>query len=144
MYRELAFAFHHIKGVAEIFHSTHIRHYGLFLVDFEIYSVLYKSGYALLYSHCCPFGLAEFVLVGQEPWEQLHTRHLVDTSTALVSHYCLVGTVEICRTKDLLKKVFLVEWYLHDVVFTYPHEGLHSPIPFGFRPISLGAAINLG
>ena len=36
MHRELAFAFHHIKGVAEIFHSAHIRHYGLFLVDFEI------------------------------------------------------------------------------------------------------------
>ena len=33
MHRELAFAFHHIKGVAEIFHSAHIRHYGLFLVD---------------------------------------------------------------------------------------------------------------
>ena len=44
----------------------------------------------------------------------------------------------------LLEKVFLVEWYFHDVVFTHPHKGLHSPIPFGFRPISLGAAINLG
>ena len=39
MHRELAFAFHHIKGVAEIFHSAHIRHYGLFLVDFDIYRV---------------------------------------------------------------------------------------------------------
>ena len=36
MHRELAFAFHHIKGVAEVFHSSHIRHYGLLLVDFEI------------------------------------------------------------------------------------------------------------
>lgn len=40
--------------------------------------------------------------------------------------------------------MFLVECYFHDVVFTNPHEGLRSPIPFGFRPISLGAAINLG
>ena len=37
MHRELAFAFHHIKGVAEIFHSAHIRHYGLFLVDSMIF-----------------------------------------------------------------------------------------------------------
>ena len=36
VYCELAFAFHHIKGVAEVFHSAHIRHYSLFLVDFEI------------------------------------------------------------------------------------------------------------
>ena len=89
-------------------------------------------------------GTDEHILVGHEPWEQLLTRHLVDTTTALVSHNCLVGSVEIRRTKDLLEKVFLVEWYFHDVVFTHPHEGLHSPIPFGFRPISLGAAINLG
>ena len=27
----------------------------------------------------------------------------------------------------LLEKVFLVEWYFHDVVFTHPHKGLHSP-----------------
>ena len=58
-------------------------------------------------------GTNEFILVGQEPWKQLLTRHLV-------------------------------EWYFHDVVFTHPHEGLQSPIPFGFRPVSLGAAINLG
>ena len=32
----------------------------------------------------------------------------------------------------------------HDVVFTHPHEGLHSPIPFGFLTIFWGAAINLG
>ena len=89
-------------------------------------------------------GTDEHVLIGQEPWEQLLARHLVDTTTAFVSHNRLVCPVEICRTKDLLKKVFPVEWYFHDVVFTHPHEGLHSPIPFGFRPISLGAAINLG
>ena len=78
------------------------------------------------------------ILVGHEPWEQLLTRHLVDTATAFVSHNSLVNSVEIRRTEDLLEKVFLVEWYFHDVVFTHPHEGLHSPIPFGFRPISLG------
>ena len=46
--------------------------------------------------------------------------------------------------QDLLEKVFLVEWYFHDVVFTHPHESLHSPIPFGFRPISLEAVISKG
>ena len=89
-------------------------------------------------------GTDEHVLIGQEPWEQLLARHLVYTTTASISHNRLVGSVEICRTKDLLEKVFLVEWYFHDVVFTHTHEGLHSAIPFGFRPISLGAAINLG
>ena len=89
-------------------------------------------------------GTDEHVLIGQEPWEQLLARHLVDTTTAFVSHNRLVCPVEICRTKDLLKKVFPVEWYFHDVVFTHPHEGLRSPIPFGFRPVSLWAAINLG
>jgi|GEM_PF-6793268 len=66
-----------------------------------------------------------------------------DTATALVSHNCIIGSVEICRTKDLLKKMFLVEWYFHDVVFTHPHKGLHSPIPFGFRPSSLGQPLPL-
>ena len=33
-------------------------------------------------------GTDEFILVGQEPWEQLLTRHLVDTTTALVPHHC--------------------------------------------------------
>ena len=79
-----------------------------------------------------------------EAWMSVWRNNLVDTTTALVPHHCLVGSVEIRRTKDLLEKVFLVEWYFHDVVFTHPHEGLHSPIPFGFRPVSLGAAINLG
>ena len=86
-------------------------------------------------------GTDEQVLIGQEPWEQLLARHLVDTTTALVSHNCFVCSIEICGTKNLLEKMFLIEWYFHDVVFTHPHEGLHSPIPFGFRPISLGAAI---
>ena len=36
-------------------------------------------------------GTDEQVLIGQEPWEQLLTRHLVDTTTALVSHHSLVG-----------------------------------------------------
>ena len=116
--------------------------------------MLYTQGVALGYV-LLPFlslmtfdtpsqGTDEFILIGQEPWEQLLTRHLVDTTTAFVSHNSLVGSVEICRTEDLLEKVFLVEWYFHDVVFTHPHKGLHSPIPFGFRPISFGAAINLG
>ena len=32
--------------------------------------------------------------------EQLLTRHLVDITTAIVPHHCLVGSVEIRRTKD--------------------------------------------
>lgn len=32
--------------------------------------------------------------------EQLLTRHLVDTTTALVPHHCLVDSVEIRRAKD--------------------------------------------
>ena len=32
--------------------------------------------------------------------EQLLTRHLVDTTTALVPHHCLVSSVEIRRAKD--------------------------------------------
>lgn len=40
-------------------------------------------------------GMDEQVLIGQEPWEQLLTRHLVDTTTAFVSHNRLVGSVEI-------------------------------------------------
>ena len=89
-------------------------------------------------------GTDEHVLIGQKSWEQLLARHLVDTTTTFVSHNSLVGSVEIRGTKDLLEKAFLFEWYFHDVVFTHPHKGLRSPIPFGFRPISLGAAINSG
>ena len=40
-------------------------------------------------------GTDKQVLIGQEPWEQLLTRHLVDTTTAFVSHNRLVGSVEI-------------------------------------------------
>ena len=132
-----------------------------YLVDGLLHQTVYYCRYsqqahlAIVFGYFYPFhwvrtvrtvlqGTDERVLIGQEPWEQLLTRHLVDTTTALVSHHCLVGSVEICRTKDLLEKVFLVEWYFHDVVFTHPHEGLRSPIPFGFRPVSLWAAINLG
>ena len=43
-----------------VFHSAHIRHYGLFLVDFQIQRILYKSGYRLLHSDCSPFGLAAY------------------------------------------------------------------------------------
>ena len=56
-------------------------------------------------------GTDEHILVGHEPWEQLLARHLVDTTTAFVSHNSLVSSVEIRRTKDLLEKVLLVEWY---------------------------------
>ena len=85
-------------------------------------------------------GTDEQVLIGQEPWELLLTRHLVDTTTALVSHHSLVGSVEICRTKDLLEKVFLVEWYFHDVVFTHPHKGLHSPHTIRFPTYFFGGS----
>ena len=40
-------------------------------------------------------GTDEQVLIGQELWEQPLTRHFVDTSTALVSHNRLGGSVEI-------------------------------------------------
>ena len=132
-----------------------------YLVDGLLHHTVYYCRYsqqahlAIVFGYFYPFhwvrtvspvhqGTDEHILVGQEPWEQLLTLHFVDTTTAFVSHNSLVGSVEIRRTKDLLEKVFLVEWYFHDVVFTHPHKGLHSPIPFGFRPISLGAAINLG
>ena len=140
----------------------------LVLIDWSqclVYGLLHQTVYycwysqqahlAIVFGYFHPFywgrmvrtvhqGTDEFILVGQEPWEQLLARHLVDTTTALVSHHCFVGSIEVCWAKDLLKEVFLVECYFHDIVFTNPHEGLHSPIPFGFRPISLGAAINLG
>ena len=34
-------------------------------------------------------GTDEFIPIGEEPWVQLLTRHLVDTTTALVSHHSL-------------------------------------------------------
>ena len=52
--------------------------------------------------------------------------------------------IKIGRTQNLLKEASLVEWYFHNVVFTHPHKSLHSPVPFGFRPISLRAVINFG
>ena len=130
-----------------------------YLVDGLLHQTVYYCRYsqqahlAVVFGYFYPFhwvrtvrtvhqGTDEFILIGQEPWEQLLTRHLVDTTTALVSHNRLVGSVEICRTKNLLEKVFLVEWYFHDVVFTYPHEGLRSHISFGFRPIFLWAALD--
>ena len=69
---------------------------------------------------------------------------LVDTAFALVPNNRLVGFVHIVGTKDYFQQVLPVEWNFHDVVFGHPHEGLHSPIPFGFRPISLGAVISKG
>ena len=54
-----------------------------------------------------------------EAWMSVWRNNLVDTTTASISHNRLVGSVEICRTKDLLEKVFLVEWYFHDVVFAF-------------------------
>lgn len=140
----------------------------LVLIDWSqclVYGLLHQTVYycwysqqahlAIVFGYFHPFhwvrmvktvhqGTSEFLLNGQEPWEKLFTWHLVDTTTALVSHNCFVGSIEVCWAKNLLKEVFLVECYFHDVVLTNPHEGLRSPIPFGFRPISLGAAINLG
>ena len=54
-----------------------------------------------------------------EAWMSVWRNNIVDTTTASISHNRLVGSVEICRTKDLLEKVFLVEWYFHDVVFAF-------------------------
>ena len=36
-------------------------------------------------------GPDEFILIGQEPWEQLLTRHLVDTISSLCHHRQLVN-----------------------------------------------------
>ena len=87
-------------------------------------------------------GTYQRILVSQEPREEFLTRHLVDTAASLVANHRFVGLVQVIGTKDSLQQVLLVEWYFHDVVFTHPHESLRSPIPFGFRPSSLGAAIN--
>ena len=57
-------------------------------------------------------------------------RHLVDTTTAFVSHNSLVGSVEICRTKDLLEKVFLVEWYGGVQTFMWMCEDNIVEVPF--------------
>ena len=116
---------------------------GQYLVDGLLHQTVYYCRYsqqahlAIVFGYFYPFhwvrtvravhqGTDEQVLIGQEPWEQLLARHLVDTTTAFVSHNRFVGSVEIYRTKDLLEKVFLVEWYFHDVVFTYPHEGKNA------------------
>ena len=40
------------------------------------------------------------ILVAHDPSDQLVASHLVDTTTAFVSHNSLVGSVEICRTKE--------------------------------------------
>lgn len=97
-----------------------------YLVDGLLHQTVYYCRYsqqahlAIVLGYFYPFhwvrtvrtvhqGTDEFILIGQEPWEQLLARHLVDTTTAFVSHNSLVGSVEICRTKDLLEKVFLVD-----------------------------------
>ena len=96
----------------------------LVLIDgsqYLVYGLLHQTVYycrysqqahlAIVFGYFYPFhwvrtvrtvhkGTDEFILIGQEPWEQLLTRHLVDTTTALVPHHCLVGSVEIRRTKD--------------------------------------------
>lgn len=63
----------------------------------------------------------------------------IDCQKLLFADYCFIRLIQIRRTKNELQQVFLVEYYFHDVVFGYPYESLHSLIPFGFRPISLGA-----
>ena len=91
----------------------------LVLIDgsqYLVYGLLHQTVYycrysqqahlAIVFGYFYPFhwvrtvravhqGTDEQVLIGQEPWEQLLTRHLVDTTTALVSHHCFVGSVEI-------------------------------------------------
>ena len=83
-----------------------------YLVDGLLHQTVYYCGYsqqahlAIVFGYFCPShwvrtvrtvhqGTDEQVLIGQELWEQLLTRHLVDTTTAFVSHNRLVGSVEI-------------------------------------------------
>ena len=83
-----------------------------YLVDGLLHQTIYYCRYsqqahlAVVFGYFYPFhwvwtvrtvhqGTDEQVLIGQEPWEQLLTRHLVDTTTAFVSHNRLVGSVEI-------------------------------------------------
>ena len=83
-----------------------------YLVDGLLHQTVYYCGYsqqahlAIVFGYFYPShwvrtvrtvhqGTDEQVLIGQEPWEQLLTRHLVDTTTAFVSHHCLVGSAEI-------------------------------------------------
>ena len=83
-----------------------------YLVDGLLHQTVYYCRYsqqahlAIVLGYFYPFhwvwtvrtvhqGTDEQVLIGQESWEQLLTRHLVDTTTAFVSHNRLVGSVEI-------------------------------------------------
>ena len=94
----------------------------LVLIDgsqYLVYGLLHQTVYyckysqqahlAIVFGYFYPFhwvrtvravhqGTDEFILIGLEPWEQLSTRHLVDTTTTLVSNHCLVGSAEICRS----------------------------------------------
>lgn len=56
---ELASAFMHVEGIPKVFHTSHIRHDGLFLVHLQMEFLLDKLGYRLAHSLCCPLGLAE-------------------------------------------------------------------------------------
>ena len=84
-----------------------------YLVDGLLHQTVYYCRYsqqahlAIVLGYFYPFhwvrtvrtvhqGTDEFILIGQEPWEQLLARHLVDTTTALVSHHCFVGSIEVC------------------------------------------------
>ena len=91
----------------------------LVLIDgsqYLVYGLLHQTVYYCRYSQqahlasvlgdFCPFhwvrtvravhqGTDELILIGQEPWERLLARHLVDTTTTFVSHHCLVGSAEI-------------------------------------------------
>ena len=75
-----------------------------YLVDGLLYQAVYHCRYSqkahltVVFGYFYPLdwvrtvravqqGTHEFILIGQEPWEQLLARHLVDTTTSLVSHH---------------------------------------------------------
>ena len=43
------------------------------------------------------------ILVGAKPWEQLLTRHLVNTSASLILHHSFISLVQIIGIKDCFK-----------------------------------------
>ena len=60
LYRELAFAFHYIKGVTKVFHTLHIGHNCLVPVHLQMKFSFNESGYGFLYTLGCTLGLTKY------------------------------------------------------------------------------------
>ena len=70
------------------------------------------------------------------PLHHLHRRLHLSSPRALFLDKTQIQAIVVIVVK-------VVKWNFHDVVFGHPNESLHSPIHFGFRPISLGAVISI-